>query len=76
VELVNLAFLGLTHYYGHFSLASWGSGTGGAGLIGAGAYVICHDYFEVAGARKFACIFTAPVGHDLGLFSFYCRRNR
>ncbi|TKA49283.1 hypothetical protein B0A49_12835, partial [Cryomyces minteri] len=35
-----LSFLGLTHFYGHFSLAAWGSGTGGAGLIGAGAYVI------------------------------------
>ncbi|KAK4121915.1 batten's disease protein Cln3 [Parathielavia appendiculata] len=31
-----LSFLGLTHYYGHVSLAAWGSGTGGAGLIGAG----------------------------------------
>jgi battenin len=35
-----LSFLGLTHYYGHFSLAAWGSGTGGAGLVGAGAYAI------------------------------------
>jgi battenin len=35
-----LSFLGLTHYYGPFSLAAWGSGTGGAGLIGAGAYVM------------------------------------
>ncbi|KAF2839569.1 batten's disease protein Cln3 [Patellaria atrata CBS 101060] len=35
-----LSFLGLTHYYGHFSLAFWGSGTGGAGLIGSGAYVL------------------------------------
>ncbi|KAF1991678.1 batten's disease protein Cln3 [Aulographum hederae CBS 113979] len=35
-----LSFLALTHYYGHFSLAFWSSGTGGAGLIGAGAYVI------------------------------------
>lgn len=34
-----LSFLSLTHYYGQFSLAAWGSGTGGAGLIGAGAYV-------------------------------------
>jgi battenin len=33
-----LSFLGLTHFYGPFSLAAWGSGTGGAGLIGAGAY--------------------------------------
>lgn len=35
-----LSFLGLTHYYGPFSLAAWGSGTGGAGLIGAGLYVM------------------------------------
>jgi battenin len=35
-----LSFLGLTHYYGHFSLAAWGSGTGGAGLFGAGLYVL------------------------------------
>jgi battenin len=33
-------FLSLTHYYGPFSLAAWGSGTGGAGLIGAGAYAV------------------------------------
>lgn len=35
-----LSFLGLTHYYGHFSLAAWSSGTGGAGLVGAGLYVL------------------------------------
>ncbi|KAL2134159.1 hypothetical protein VTI74DRAFT_858 [Chaetomium olivicolor] len=35
-----LSFLGLTHYYGHMSLAAWGSGTGGAGLMGAGLYVL------------------------------------
>lgn len=35
-----LSFLGLTHYYGQFSLAAWGSGTGGAGLVGAGLYVL------------------------------------
>ena len=35
-----LSFLGLTHFYGPWSLAAWGSGTGGAGLIGAGAYAI------------------------------------
>ena len=33
-----LSFLALTHFYGHFSLASWSSGTGGAGLVGAGVY--------------------------------------
>ncbi|KAL9622279.1 MAG: hypothetical protein Q9160_003290 [Pyrenula sp. 1 TL-2023] len=35
-----LCFLALTHYYGQFGLAAWGSGTGGAGLIGAGAYAL------------------------------------
>lgn len=35
-----LSFLGLIHYYGPFGLAAWGSGTGGAGLIGAGAYAL------------------------------------
>lgn len=35
-----LSFMGLTHYYGPFSLAAWGSGTGAAGLVGAGAYAL------------------------------------
>ena len=35
-----LSFVSLFHYYGPFSLAAWGSGTGGAGLIGAGAYAL------------------------------------
>ena len=35
-----LSFLGLTHFYGPLSLAAWGSGTGGAGLLGAGAYTL------------------------------------
>lgn len=35
-----LSFLGMTHFYGPFSLASWGSGTGAAGLVGAGAYAL------------------------------------
>lgn len=33
-------FLAITHYYGPFSLAGWGSGTGAAGLVGAGAYTL------------------------------------
>ncbi|KAJ5973074.1 uncharacterized protein N7479_002992 [Penicillium vulpinum] len=35
-----LSFVGLTHFYGQFSLAAWGSGTGAAGLVGAGAYAL------------------------------------
>lgn len=38
-----LSFLGLVHYYGPFSLAAWGSGTGGAGLVGAGMYAIATN---------------------------------
>ncbi|KAF2277680.1 batten's disease protein Cln3 [Westerdykella ornata] len=43
-----LSFLGLTHYYGHFALAAWGSGTGGAGLIGAGAYAIATTTLQIS----------------------------
>jgi battenin len=43
-----LSFLGLTHYYGHFALAAWGSGTGGAGLIGAGAYAIATNTLQIS----------------------------
>lgn len=42
-----LSFLGLTHYYGTFALAAWGSGTGGAGLIGAGAYAIATNTLHI-----------------------------
>lgn len=43
-----LSFLALTHYYGHFALASWGSGTGGAGLVGAGAYAIATNTLHIS----------------------------
>ena len=38
-----LSFLGLTHYYGQSSLAAWSSGTGAAGLVGAGAYAFATN---------------------------------
>lgn len=40
-----LSFLGLTHFFGPFSLAAWGSGTGAAGLVGAGAYALATTSF-------------------------------
>ena len=43
-----LSFISLTHFYGPFSLASWGSGTGGAGLIGAGAYALATTTLELS----------------------------
>ncbi|KAI9155472.1 Protein BTN1 [Paramyrothecium foliicola] len=54
-----LSFLGLTHYYGHISLAGWGSGTGAAGLVGAGLYVTLTDWwgFSVRDSLLFsACL--------------------
>lgn len=43
-----MSFLGLTHFYGPFSLAAWGSGTGGAGLLGAGAYAAATTSFGLS----------------------------
>ena len=43
-----LSFLALTHYHGQFSLASWGSGTGAAGLLGASAYVFATTTFGLS----------------------------
>jgi battenin len=43
-----LSFLGLTHFYGRFSLAAWGSGTGAAGLVGAGAYALATTSFGLS----------------------------
>ncbi|EFY99390.1 CLN3 domain protein [Metarhizium robertsii] len=41
-----LSFLGLSHYYGHISLVGWGSGTGAAGLVGAGLYVVLTEWWR------------------------------
>lgn len=63
-----LSFLGLTHYYGPMSLAGWGSGTGAAGLVGAGMYVAMTDWwgFGVRNSLLFsACL---PV---IMFFSFF-----
>ncbi|KAG5658094.1 hypothetical protein KAF25_007045 [Fusarium avenaceum] len=43
-----LSFLGLTHFYGPMSLAGWGSGTGAAGLVGAGLYVLFTDWWGLS----------------------------
>ena len=41
-----LSFLGLSHFYGPISLAGWGSGTGAAGLVGAGLYVMMTEWWR------------------------------
>ena len=43
-----LSFVGLTHFYGPFSLAAWGSGTGAAGLVGAGAYSLATSAMGIS----------------------------
>lgn len=66
--LGELSFLGLTHYYGTLSLAGWGSGTGAAGLVGAGLYVVLTDWlrFSVRSSLLFSA--TLPV---IMLISFF-----
>lgn len=56
-----LSFLGLTHYYGPFSLAAWGSGTGGAGLIGAGAYAVATTSLGLSVKRTLIGSAVLPV---------------
>ena len=62
-------FLALTHYYGDFSLAAWGSGTGGAGLVGAGAYALATTTlrFSVQGTLLASAV--VPLGMLLSFFA-------
>ncbi|THW09390.1 hypothetical protein D6D24_02752 [Aureobasidium pullulans] len=63
-----LSFLGLTHYYGPFSLAAWGSGTGGAGLVGSGAYVLFTTAIGFSVRTSLLAFSFLPV---IMLFSFF-----
>ncbi|KAJ4318617.1 battenin CLN3 protein [Neodidymelliopsis sp. IMI 364377] len=63
-----LSFLGLTHYYGHFALAAWGSGTGGAGLVGAGAYAIATNTLHITPRTSLLFFSFLPL---IMLASFY-----
>ncbi|KAI4733575.1 Rgp1-domain-containing protein [Aureobasidium sp. EXF-12298] len=63
-----LSFLGLTHFYGPFSLAAWGSGTGGAGLVGSGAYVLATSALGLSVRTSLLAFSFLPV---IMLFSFF-----
>jgi battenin len=63
-----LSFLGLTHYYGHFALAAWGSGTGGAGLIGAGAYAIATNTLQISPKTSLLCFAFLPMVMVISFF--------
>ncbi len=63
-----LSFISLTHFYGPFSLASWGSGTGGAGLIGAGAYALATTTLKLSSKNTIFASAFLPV---IMLVSFF-----
>ena len=63
-----LSFISLTHFYGPFSLASWGSGTGGAGLIGAGAYALATTTMGLSSKNT---IFASAFLPFIMLISFF-----
>jgi battenin len=63
-----LSFLGLTHHYGSYSLAAWGSGTGAAGLIGAGAYVLATTIFGLSVRTSLLAFSILPL---IKLLSFF-----
>lgn len=56
-----LSFLGLTHFYGPVSLAGWGSGTGAAGLVGAGLYVAMTEWWRFSVRSSLLFSATLPV---------------
>ncbi|KAK3683299.1 CLN3 protein-domain-containing protein [Podospora appendiculata] len=63
-----LSFLGLTHYYGHMSLAAWGSGTGAAGLVGAGLYVLLREGVGLGVRGSLGVCAVLPVGMVVGFW--------
>jgi battenin len=63
-----LSFLGLTHYYGHSSLAAWGSGTGAAGLVGAGLYAFFTTAWGITVQRTLYISALLPI---IMLLSFF-----
>ena len=62
-------FLAVTHFYGTRSLAAWGSGTGGAGLVGAGAYALATTTlgFGVRGTLLASAVL--PLGMIISFFA-------
>ncbi|KAM7208185.1 Batten's disease protein Cln3 [Naviculisporaceae sp. PSN 640] len=63
-----LSFLGMTHYFGPLSLAAWGSGTGGAGLVGAGLYVVMREWW---GMSVKACLLVCAALPGFMVASFF-----
>lgn len=66
--LGELSFLGLTHFYGTLSLAAWSSGTGGAGLVGAGAYVVATSTLGLSSRQSLFAFAFLPMVMLLSFF--------
>jgi len=66
-------FLSLTHFYGTFSLAAWGSGTGGAGLIGAGAYALATNELAISPRTALLTSALLPILMLLAFFALLPR---
>ncbi|KAL7270345.1 battenin CLN3 protein [Rhizina undulata] len=66
--LGELSFLGMTHFYGPFAVPFWSSGTGAAGLAGAGMYVIATTWMRW-GVRSSLMVFGfLPAGMLVAFF--------
>ena len=63
-----LSFLSLTHFYGLRSLSAWGSGTGAAGLVGAGAYAFATTTLAISARTTLLASASLPLGMLLSFF--------
>lgn len=61
-------FLALTHFYGDLSLAAWSSGTGGAGLLGAGAYAVATTTLGFSVRATLLASAIVPLGMLVSFF--------
>ncbi|KAK3617614.1 battenin CLN3 protein [Elasticomyces elasticus] len=61
-------FLSLTHFYGHDGLAGWSSGTGGAGLLGAGVYALATTGLGFSVRSTLLASAVVPLGMVVAYF--------
>lgn len=60
--LGELTFLQLTHFYGEGSLSGWSSGTGGAGLVGSGIFMLLTTILGVSVRTALLTFAVLPLG--------------
>lgn len=67
-----VTFLQLTHYYKEMSLNGWSSGTGAAGLVGSGVYLVMTSLFHVSTELSLLIYSILPLTF---LFYFQLKHN-